>query len=51
MDNVMTKGFVELSATEMEEIDGGILDFLGDIYDSWNNMWKDFGRSVYYLFH
>lgn len=25
MDNVMTKGFTELSATEMEEIDGGVL--------------------------
>lgn len=29
MDNVMTKGFAELSATEMEEIDGGI---------SWNDV-------------
>lgn len=29
MDNVMTKGFVELSTTEMEEIDGG---------DVWRNV-------------
>lgn len=53
MENVMVNGFTELTATESYEVIGGgkgdgFLGFLGDIYDSWNNMWKDFGRNLYH---
>ncbi|MEE1057018.1 MAG: hypothetical protein UH239_07205 [Acutalibacteraceae bacterium] len=55
MDNVMTKGFAELSVNEMIEIDGGskdgVLGFLGDIYDGWCSMWKDFGKNIYRMTH
>lgn len=35
MDNVMTKGFAELSATEMEEIDGGVPAWLVALGAGW----------------
>ena len=51
MENVMNYGFVELSANEMTTVTGGgdgFFGFIGDIYDSWNQMWKDLGKNIYH---
>lgn len=51
MENVMTKGFTELSAVEMDAVNGGsdgFFGFMGDIYKEWNSMWKQFGRNLYH---
>ena len=46
-------GFTELRVEELEVItggdDGGFLGFVADIYDSWCNMWHDFGKNLYHM--
>ncbi|MCI6824009.1 MAG: hypothetical protein PUF84_01930 [Ruminococcus bromii] len=51
MENVMTKGFTELSVVEMDAVNGGqaeFFKFVSDIYKDWNSMWKEFGRNLYH---
>ena len=43
--------FKELQVNEMEAVNGGgdgFLGFVSDIYDSWCNMWHDFGKNLYH---
>lgn len=61
MEMVMTNGFAELSAAEMEEIDGGSTDWgeigynignaIGNGIKSWTNFWGNVGGAAYDLFH
>jgi len=43
--------FEEMTSEEMQATDGGLFSFIGDIYEAWCNMWKDFGKSIYYCTH
>uniref|UniRef100_UPI0040564315 hypothetical protein n=1 Tax=Agathobacter sp. TaxID=2021311 RepID=UPI0040564315 len=51
MELTMNNGFCEMTEFEMYEYEGGILDFVADIYDSWCNMWYEFGGSLYNVLH
>ena len=41
----------EMTQNELYEVQGGddFLGFIGDIYDSWNEMWYDVGVNLYHL--
>ena len=46
------EGFETITERELEEVNGGgAFDFIGDIYDSWCDMWHEFGKSLHDLFH
>ena len=57
MDNVMTNGFAELSALEMEEVNGGQVDVnelirqIAYYGPKWWNYWERKGAEVYDLTH
>ena len=47
----MSNMFIELTNDEVLVVsggDGGFLGFVSDIYDSWCNMWHDFGANLYH---
>lgn len=47
----MSTKFITMNDTELVNIDGGEMDVFGfasDIYDSWCDMWHDFGANIYH---
>ena len=59
MENVMTNGFVELTNSELNRIDGGGINFdVNEFFDQcakygrrWWNFWEEKGAEVYDVFH
>lgn len=49
METTLKNGFCEMTMEEMIVVDGGILDFVADIYDKWCEIWYDFGGSLYHI--
>lgn len=47
----LNNGFCEMSMEEMVVVDGGLLDFLGDIYETWCDVCYDFGGTLYKVLH
>lgn len=51
MELKLNDGFCEMTQIEMQMVDGGdivepFLEFVGDIYDSWCDMWYDAGKNL-----